>query len=134
MSCKSALYTANTASQSVAVGGIIGLGSIIRRYGCAANLNGNMIPLNAPGYYNVEVSVTAAPTDAGVVTVSLYQDGNPVLGATASVTAAAAADNVNISFPALVRLLCNTGVSNLTLVLSGEASTVSNVAVVVEKV
>ena len=39
MSCKSAIFTANTTAQTVAVGGTLSLGSIIRRYGCDLNLN-----------------------------------------------------------------------------------------------
>lgn len=134
MSCKSAIFVSNTGAQTVALGGTIDLGSIIRRFGCAVNLNGNGITLGASGYYKTDVSVTAAPTAAGVVTVSLYLDGVAVPGATASATAAAAGDSVVLAFPALVRLVGQNTGGALTLVLSGEASTVENVAVVVEKI
>ena len=132
MSCKSGLYTVNTSTQSVAVGGTIALGSAVRRFGCGANLNGNGINLTAAGYYAVDVSVTAQPTAAGTVTVSLYSNGVAVPGATASVTAAAG-DAAVLSFPAMIRILCDGNASTLTLVLSGEASTVTNVATVVTK-
>lgn len=134
MSCKSAIYTANTATQAVAIGGGLALGTIIRRFGCAINLNGNGINLSDPGYYDVDVSVTAAPTAAGTVTVTLFQDGVAVPGAVSSVTTTAAADAVTLSISALVRVLCNAASSTLTLVLTGAASSVTNVAVVVEKV
>ena len=55
MSCKSAIFTANTTAQTVAVGGTLSLGSIIRRYGCDLNLNGNSITVNGcndAGYYD----------------------------------------------------------------------------------
>ena len=46
MSCKSAIFTANTNAQTVAVGGMLALGSTIRRYGCNLNQNGNSITIN----------------------------------------------------------------------------------------
>lgn len=134
MACKSAIYTADTTAQAVAVGGTIALGTIIRRFGCAVNLNGNGITLSEPGYYDVDISITAAPTAAGVVTATLFQDGTAIPGATASGTAAAAGNPVSLSIDALVRVLCNTAASNLTLVLTGSASSVTNVAVTVEKI
>ena len=77
MSCKSAIFTANTNAQTVAVGGTLALGSTIRRYGCNLNQNGNSITINGcddAGYYDVKVSVTAAPTAAGTVTVALFRN------------------------------------------------------------
>lgn len=133
MSCKSAIYTANSATQAVAIGGTLALGSIIRRFGCAVNLNGNGITLSEPGYYDVDASIVVAPTAAGTVTVTLFQDGVAVPGATASATTTAAADAVTLNIPALVRVMCNSN-SILTLVLTGAASSVTNVAFVVEKI
>ena len=43
---KSLIYTALTAPVDVLAGGAIPLGTIIRRYGCAVNLNGNGIALS----------------------------------------------------------------------------------------
>lgn len=133
MSCKSAIYTANTATQAVAIGGILALGSIIRRFGCSVNLNGNGITLSEPGYYNVDASIVVAPTAAGTVTVTLFQDGVAVPGAVASATTTAAADAITLNIPALVRVMCNSN-SILTFVLTGAASSVTNVAVVAEKI
>lgn len=133
MSCKSAIYTVSTAVQAVVAGSTLSLGSTIRRFGCAATLSGNAIALNAPGYYDVDVSITASPTAAGTVTATLYQDGVAVPGAVASVTTTAAANSANLTFSALVRVLNGSNVSNLTLVISGAASSVTNTAVVVEK-
>lgn len=134
MSCNSAIYTANTGAQAVAVGGTLSLGSIIRRFGCGIELSGNGITLNAPGYYDVDVAITAIPTAAGTVTVTLFQDGAAVPGAVASATTTAAADAVSLNISALVRVLCNYSTSVLTLVLTGAASSVTNVAVVVDKI
>lgn len=134
MSCKSLIYTAMQTPTAVAVDGVIPLGTIVRRYGCNCNLNGNGIAINGAGYYDVDVSVEAAPTAAGTVTVQLLKDGVAVPGATASATATAAADVVMLVFPATVRLGCCSTGSVLTLLLTGAAATVNNAAVRVEKI
>ena len=131
---KSVIYSANTSSQTVASGGVISPGTIVRRFGCALDLNGNGITASDPGYYNVNVSVTAEPAAAGTVTISLINNGITVPGATASATAAAAGDPVNVSLDGIIRVLCGAVSSPLTLVLSGEASTVTNVTFTVVKI
>lgn len=133
MSCKSALYTALQTPTAVAVDGVIPLGSIIRRYGCDANLNGNAVNITNAGYYDVDVSITVAPTAAGTVTATLVKDGVAIPGATASAAAAAGAPTV-LSFPALVRQACCASGSALTLVLTGAAATVNNVALRVQRI
>ena len=117
----------------VPVDGMLPLGSIIRRYGCAANLNGNAVNITNAGYYDVDASVTVAPTAAGTVTVTLVKDGVPIPGATASAAAAAGAPTV-LSFPALVRQPCCAAGAALSLQLTGAAATVSNVALRVQRI
>lgn len=138
MSCKSALYAAMQTPTAVAVGGVIPLGSLIRRYGCDISLNGNAVNIvggnQSAGYYDVDASLTVAPTAAGTVTVTLFKDGVPVPGATASATAAAADDVVDLNIPALVRQVCCAAGSALTLVLTGAAATVNNVALRVQRI
>ena len=134
MSCKSLIYTAMQTPTDVAVNGIIPLGTIVRRYGCNCNLNGNGIAINGQGYYDVDVSVEAVPDAAGTVTVQLLKDGVAVPGATAAATVAAVANTVTLAFPATVRLGCCSTGSVLTLLLTGAASTVNNVAARVEKI
>ena len=133
MSCKSALYTAMQTPTAIPVDGILPLRSIIRRYGCDANLNGNAVNITNAGYYDVDVSVTVAPTAAGTVTVTLVKDGVPIPGATASAAAATGAPTV-LSFPALVRQPCCASGSALSLVLTGAAATVNNVALRVQRI
>ena len=134
MSCKSALYAANTGAQAVAVGGAINPGGIVHRFGSCVALNGNAINIMDAGYYDVDVSVTAAPTAAGTVIITLFKDGVAVPGATSSATAAAAGNPVNLSFSALVRQCCGCAGSSLSVLLSGAAATVTNIGVVVERV
>lgn len=134
MSCKSLIYVAMQTPTAVAVNGIIPLGTIVRRYGCNCNLNGNGIAINGQGYYDVDVSVEAVPDATGTVTVQLLKDGVAVPGATAAATVAAVANTVTLAFPATVRLGCCSTGSVLTLLLTGAASTVNNVAARVEKI
>lgn len=133
MSCKSALYAAMQTPTAVAVDGVIPLGSLIRRYGCDVALNGNAVNITGAGYYDVDASVTVSPAAAGTVTITLYKDGVAVPGATASGTAAANG-TVDLSILALVRQVCCAAGSALTLVLTGAAATVNNVALRVQRV
>ena len=118
---------------AVAVDGVIPLGSLIRRYGCDVALNGNAVNITGAGYYDVDASVTVSPAAAGTVTITLYKDGVAVPGATASETAAANG-TVNLSIPPLVRQACCAAGSALTLVLTGAAATVNNVALRVQRI
>lgn len=118
---------------TVAVDGVIPLGSLIRRYGCDVALNGNAVNITGAGYYDVDASVTVSPAAAGTVTVTLYKDGVAVTGATASETAAANG-TVDLNIPALVRHVCCAAGSALTLVLTGVAATVDNVALRVQRI
>ena len=133
MSCKSALYAVMQTPTAVAVDGVIPLGSLIRRYGCDVALNGNPVNITGAGYYDVDASVTVAPTAAGTVTATLYKDGVAVPGATASAAGAAGAPVV-LAFPALVRQVRCAAGSALTLVLTGAAATANNVALRVQRI
>lgn len=134
---KAGIYTVNSGAQAVAVGGVINLGSINRRFGrqCCEeiiNLNGSSITLNEPGYYDVDVAVTSLPTAAGPVTIAVFQDGAAVPGSTNSVQGTAG-NPVNLVSLPLIRVRCGSA-SNLTVVLVNGAGTVANISVKVLKV
>jgi hypothetical protein len=133
---RSALYTANTSNQLVAVNNEIGLGSIIRRYGCNLDLSGSTVRVAGEGYYDFKVSVTAAPVAEGEVTITLYKNNVPIQGATASETVAAGGDYANLAIDGIIRENCAIcdGPSNITLVLSGGQANISNVALTAEKI
>ena len=133
---KSAIYVANISAQNVAINGVINPGTIIRRFGPNLGLSGNAIQIDGAGYYDIEASITAAPTAAGNVTVTVFKDGVAIPGATATQSTTAANNPVNISISSLVREFCPCcdGLSNLTFVLTGTAAAVSNVAIVIEKI
>jgi hypothetical protein len=129
---KSAIYTTNVSNPTVAVGGIVPVGSTTRRYGCNIRQDGNAITLCGQGYYLVNVSATVAPTAAGTVSLTAQKDGVAIIGATAAQTVAAnGVANLNIA--AIVRNACGCDGSLLSLVLDGVASVVNNLAVTVEK-
>lgn len=128
---KSAIYTANAAASTVAVGDLIPLGSTSRRYGCNLRQDGNGITATGAGYYLVTMSATVAPTAAGAVTVTAQKDGVAIIGATATSTAAAGAAT-DLAFSAIVRNV-GCGSSILSFVLTGAAATVSNFAISVVK-
>ena len=132
---KSAIYTANTFEQNVLEDGIINLGTIIRRYGPNINLSGNAIQIGGVGYYDVDANFTVAPTAIGDFTITMYKNGDPVPGASATTYSGTSDTAANVSITSLVREFCNCceGLSNLTFILSGSAATISNVAIVVEK-
>lgn len=130
---KSAIYTAMTIPTAVAVNGTLPLGTTIRRFGCNLAQDGNTISVTGKGYYLVNVSVTAAPTVAGSVTITLYKDGVPATGATATSSVSTAGNLTAIPITAIVRNACDCDSSILSFVLTGTDSTVSNVAVTVAK-
>lgn len=128
---KSGIYVANPTAVALGADSVIPLGAIVRRFGCALNLNGNGVNLLENGYYDVKASVSYTPTAAGVVTVALLADGVAVPGASAAATAAAG-DTINLSIVAMVKRCCD---STGTLTLQVDAAgTLVNVAVVTEKV
>lgn len=132
---KSSIYTVNTASNTLTAGSTVPLGNVTHRYGCNLVLSGNAISLRGSGYYGVYVSLTVSPTAAGTVTAQLCKDGSAVSGAQASATTSAASQSVCLAFPALVRIkgCCCSDTSELTILLSGADSVVSDVTVKVDK-
>ena len=131
---KSLIQTVNQSTQSVANNSIIELGSVIRRFGCNCRLNGNAIEVSGEGYYKVDANITLAPTAAGNVTVALYRNGVPLTGATATGSVSTAGNPVTLPIQTTIREgCCCDGGTALTLVLVSGASTVSNVAMRVEK-
>ena len=129
---RSAIYTANTTPTAIAVGNIIPVGTTVRRFGKCINQDGNTITLSGPGYYLVNASATVAPTAAGTVSITGQKGSVAVIGATASATTSAAAESANLSLDFIVRNL-GCGSSILSFALDGADSTVSNLAVAVEK-
>ena len=133
MSCKSLIYTAMTTPTEIIANGMIPLGAIVRRYGCALAVNANGVNVNEPGYYDIKASITVMPTAAGAITATVLADGVEIPGATATGTAAAAGDDVNLSIVGVLRK-CGCDCPQTLTVQLDAAGTVENMALVVEKV
>ena len=131
---KSLIQVANQSTQAVALNSIISLGSTQRRFGCNCRLSGNGIEVDGAGYYTIDASITAAPTAAGTVTVSLYNNGVQVPGATASASTGTAGNPVSVAINTTVRQgCCCDSADNLTLVLLSGPGNVTNVSMRVVK-
>lgn len=131
---KSLIQVANPSSQTVALNGIIDLGSTQRRFGCNCRLSGNGIEVDGAGYYAIDASVSVAPTVAGPVTVAIYKDGVQIPGAIASDSVSTANSPSNVAINTTIRLGCNCeSADNLTLVLLAGAGVVQNVSMRVIK-
>lgn len=134
MSCKSAIFVVNTTTgTALPVNSTYTPNTIIRRYGSAIQLAGNGISLTEGGYYDIAANVTVTAGAAGVVTAKLYRDGTPIPGATSSISAA---DGSSVTLPlnAIVRVTCPCNQANITVVMSGVATTSQNLAITAEKV
>lgn len=132
MSCSSAIYTVNSSNPALSENSDIPVGSTVRRFGPAIKQDGNSIVLRGSGYYDCDCSVSVTPTAADPITVQLYQDGNAVPGALATVTPVAGS-TVNLKIDALVRI-CGCDCSSVLNVRTDAAGTLVNMALVVEKI
>lgn len=131
---RSLIYTVNTTTQSIADGGTVALGSVIRRYGCNLALSGNSILVEGTGYYDLDCIVIAAPTEAGTLTAQLYRNGVAIPGAIASMTVTEAGDTVALPIVGTIREACPClGPISITCVLSGVASSVSDITLRITK-
>lgn len=132
---KSAIYTVNSSAQNVAVNGIIDLGTVVRRFGNSFTLSGNGIRVCGGGYCDLDASFTLAPTAVGNVTITAFKDGVAIPGATATASVSTANNPVNISLSSMFREPCQCcdGCSSITFQLTGTAASVTNTAVVMEK-
>lgn len=130
---KSAIYTTNTAAQTVAADNIIPVGVTTRRFGQNIRQDGNVINLLGQGYYLVNAVVTLLPASTGTVTIQAQKDGVAIIGASASQAVATAETPANLSLTFLVRNVCGCESSILSFLLKDAASVVSDLAVTVEK-
>ena len=132
---KSLIQTANISQQTVAVGSVISLGSVLRRFGCNCRLNGNAIEVEGEGYYIIDVCATATPTTAGNVTISVLKDGVVVPSATATNSVSTVGNSTTLPINTTIRLGCKCdGASSLTVVLVAGAGVVNNISTRVIKV
>ncbi|MCQ2509938.1 MAG: hypothetical protein MJ116_05685 [Lachnospiraceae bacterium] len=132
MSCKAALYAANVTEQTIDTGGIVNFGNPIRRFGQNISVIGGNVILSGQGYYEIATNITFSPNGAGPVTVTILADGVPVPGAVFERTTA---NGLIYSgeIPAIIRVQCCKPVT-ITVEMAGATNTVTNAAIVVEKI
>lgn len=131
---KPLLYAVNQSSQNIAVDSAVGLGGAVRRCGCELDVSGNSVLIEGSGYYNISLNVVCAPSATGNVTVTLYEDGVAIPGATATMSVSTANNIVTIPINDVVIRQCCCNPSRITCVLTGTASTVTNVTITVKKI
>lgn len=131
---KSLIQIANSSQQTVAVGSVISLGSVLRRFGCNCRLNGDAIEIEGDGYYTIDANITATPTAAGDVTVSVLKDGVVIPGATSTDSVTTVGNSATLSINTTVRIGCRCdGADALTLTLLEGPGVISNVSMRVIK-
>lgn len=133
------LNTINDTTQNILANGLVSFASNEIKRGCTINhvTGGNAIELNGAGIYLVSVNADVAPTNAGLISMQLLRNSDPVDGALATVTGVAG-DTVNLSFTTLVKVLqsCPCIIDNdatLQVQLTAPA-TVSNVSATIIRV
>lgn len=130
---RSLIQTINTTNQAFTGGGTIAPGITLRRFGCNLKLAGQGIQLDGDGYYTVHGIVTVTPEAAGLVTVELQENGQPIPGTQVSTYAATAAQPVSIPLLTTIRKKCCSGISTLTAELVETTGTVNLLSLQVEK-
>ena len=132
----SVLFLVSNTTQSVAVDGLVNLGTTIHKNcGSQARQSGNGIAITGTGYFNIEVNAIVSAPATGNVTLQLYKDGLPISGAIATETIGTATTELHsMSFNTeiLRGCACNS-LSSITIVNTGIASTISNVSVRVKR-
>lgn len=131
---RSVIYTVNQSVQAVPDGGAVSLGTIVRRYGCNLGLSGNAILVDGIGYYAIDASVVVTPDAVGNITATLFRNGVAIPGATATGSVSTVGNTVTLNIPTEIReSCCGQGMASITCILTGQASSVSNVAIRVAK-
>lgn len=142
------LGTKDPATQTVLTNGIIQVGDVYRRF-CRKNSCGTKvfdatntgITLQWDGMYHITATFIGAGTEAGDLTVQLYENGLPVTGAIATetvVTPDTEFHNLVIDYMVLVDNACVLGVNStvaktITFENTGVGATYTNVVVNIEK-
>ena len=99
---KAYAYIANTTPQTITGSGTVDMGNAIHGFGLTCcqktiDVTGNNVTLRAGGYYDIDVTATISGSAPGNVTLTAYQDGAPITGATVSTAIAAADDSASAS-------------------------------------
>ena len=120
---KSLIQVSNTSTQAVAPAvnspSFVSLGNVIRRYGKNIMLNGNALEQIGDGYYEIEGTITIAPTAVGVVTAALFENGEMMPGSLVSGSVSTAENPVTLPLLATSRIVCCNSSAITVGVISG---------------
>ena len=134
------LEVASTTSKTVATGGLVGFGNIVRKYCCkdmrgvptfSFTGGGQSVTLNQCGYYDVTFMVTFTG-EAGTASLALVVNGIQMPYATATATIGTASTEVHtFSLTGIVRVLPNAPVT-IAVINNGVAltATMTNLKVI----
>lgn len=122
------LYTVNTNPQLLATNQIISVGTTVKRSGCTVKQNGDSISIDGAGLYRIGGAITCKPTASGLLSATVYRDGQPLAGTTFSANAATG-NLVTIPILAVIKLkgCCCDEPTIISIVFSGVAGTVEQI-------
>jgi len=133
----------NISSQTVLSNGAIQLTDVgSYRRNCRKNINGTKVfditntsvTLNWEGMYHITATLVGTGTEAGDVTVQLFQNGNPVTGALSTQTITTADTEFRTFVIDYYVLVDNTCAQAMSLENTGVGATFTSVVFNVEKV
>lgn len=129
--CNSILYAASTISQSLANGGTVNFGNIVRLSGNDIGISGGNIIIHNTGYYRIIADIAFTAAAAGTAVIQLYENGVAIPGATATITTAVDT-TYSVSIPAAIRNKCCCD-KTVSATITGVAVTILNSAITVDK-
>lgn len=124
------ISTRLTASTTLGVNSNIPVGSVIHKNCTKLFANGNSWTVKGVGYFKASANVTVAPTTAGDITVTMYDNGTAV--ATASGVTATNGDAVTLPLQYLGLNECACCNHTITLDVS-VASTVTESSMIIQR-
>ena len=125
----SLIFCTNSATQTVASGGTVNFGSVVRKFGSQLEISGGNITATGKDFYDIFANLSFTAT-AGTAVISLLKDGVIIPGAQATITTVADT-SYSVSIPAAIRDKCCCD-SVITCIISGVIATVANASMLVQ--
>jgi len=126
------IFMTTTVTTDVAANAVIPLTTITRKRGCALQSANNAITLAKVGYYKVSGTVTFTAATTGDYSIGLFRNGTQTLGIESGVTVSTADQTKTLPIEGIVRAFCGEFAPTVTLVNTGTAMTITNVAIDME--
>lgn len=131
---KALIQLVNSGNQTVDEGGIIGLGTTTHRFGNELAQSGNGVTVVGDGYYEIKINAVIVPAATGDVTITLLNNGVAIPGATATGAVGTVGDSVTLPIDFIIRRGCHcSNANNISVELTANSGTISNIVTIVEK-